>query len=74
MCDSGQDDPRSNSNHHSGVPHRKHQQSMVFTMVSKSQLFSGTLFPFFWWLPRAAPLKMVFPKKGSLFFSGSLNN
>ena len=31
-----------------------------------SQLFSGTLVPFF----LAAPLKMVFPKKGSLFFQG----
>ena len=31
-----------------------------------TQLFSGTLFPFFFLV--AAPQKMVFPKKGSLFF------
>ena len=45
------------------------QQSNV---ASLDQLFySGTLFPFVF---VAAPLKMVFPNKGSLFFPGSLNN
>ena len=45
--------------------------SALKTNQKDTQLLSGTRFPFF---SVAAPQKMVFPKKGSLFFPGPLSN